>query len=127
MLSRQMNIIDDERSKYLMGLSLGDLVVRYQHKLLVLFKLLLLQRKSLFQLKPVSNLSNTIMALVSLVPDVFNEDESGHSGLDHAAGFFDSIDLINSELERKNSRFYLKYAIESTVILKDLMFNVTPG
>jgi hypothetical protein len=36
-----------------MCLSLGDLVLRYQHKILVLFKLLLLQKKCLFQIKPV--------------------------------------------------------------------------
>ena len=36
-----------------MCLSLGDLVMRYQHKILVLFKLLLLQKKCLFQIKPV--------------------------------------------------------------------------
>lgn len=100
--SKHVNLIDDERSKYLIGFSLGDLVLRYQHKILVLFKLLLLQKKSLFQLKPVSNLSNTIMALVSLLPDMFISDADGSSGLNSAAGFFDSIELINSELERKN-------------------------
>lgn len=118
---KNINLIDDERSKYLVGLSLGDLVLRYQHKILVLFKLLLLQKKCLFQLKPVSNLSNTIMALVSLVPDMFSPTSDSVSlspsssssssssstavGLQYAAGFFDSIDLINSELERKNRKF----------------------
>lgn len=103
----------DERSKYLMGLTLADLVLRYQHKILVLFKLLLLQKKCLFQLKPVSNLSNTIMALVSLVPDVFmpSNEENGRSGLDVAGGFFDSIELVNCELERKNSKKTLEIVL----------------
>lgn len=85
----------------LIGLSLSDLVVRYQHKILVLFKLILLQKKCLFQLKPVSNLSNTIISLISLIPDIFHPSSSSSNGLEHCSGFFDSIDLVNSELERK--------------------------
>ncbi len=87
--------------QYLVGLSLGDLVLRYQHKILVLFKLLLLEKKVLFQLKPVSNLSNTIMSLVSLLPGVF---DANCDGLKHCSGFFDSIDLVNCELERKTNK-----------------------
>ena len=50
-------------SQPLHTVTLGQLVLRYQHKMLVLFKLLLLEKKCLFQLKPVSNLTDTIMAL----------------------------------------------------------------
>lgn len=85
----------DEKSKYLMGLSLGDLVLKYQHKILILFKLILLQKKCLYQIKPVSNLSNTIMALISLIPDIYSS-----TGLQKCSGYFDSIDLVNSELNR---------------------------
>ena len=92
---------NQKTSNYLIGLSLGDLVLRYQHKIVVLFKLILLQKKCLFQLKPVSNLSNTIMSLVSLIPDIFLDDKT--AGLSYCSGFFDSIDLVNCELERKNS------------------------
>lgn len=94
----------NEKSKYFIGLSVSDLVIRYQHKILVLFKLLLLQKKCLFQVKPVSNLSNTIMSLVSLIPDLFFQNDSNKSGLHTCAGFYDSIDLVNSELERKNNK-----------------------
>ncbi|RNA31247.1 late secretory pathway AVL9-like protein [Brachionus plicatilis] len=85
----------DQKSKYLMGLSLADLVLKYQHKILILFKLILLQKKCLYQVKPVSNLSNTIMALVSLIPDIYSP-----TGLQKSSGYFDSIDLVNSELNR---------------------------
>lgn len=85
----------------LIGLSLSDLVVRYQHKILILFKLILLQRKCLFQLKPVSNLSNTIISLISLIPDIFRPETNSNNGLEYCSGYFDSIDLVNSELERK--------------------------
>jgi hypothetical protein len=103
----------DDKSKYFIGLSLGDLVLKYQHKILILFKLLLLQKKCLFQIKPVSNLSNTIISLVSLIPDIFlpsHTQNSQHtssnlnSGLDYCSGFFDSMDLVNYELEHKNSK-----------------------
>jgi hypothetical protein len=91
-------LLNSEKSNNLIGFSLADLVIRYQHKILVLFKLLLLQKKCLFQLNPVSNLSNTIMSLVSLIPDIF----SSETGLTNCSGFFESIELVNCELERKN-------------------------
>ena len=103
------NIVDpNEKSNYLIGLSLADLVTRYQHKILVLFKLLLLQKKCLFQIKPVSNLSNTIIALVSLMPDIFtarpDDVNKENNGLTFCSGFFDSIDVVNCELERKSKQ-----------------------
>lgn len=91
-------LLNSEKSNNLIGFSLSDLVIRYQHKILVLFKLLLLQKKCLFQLNPVSNLSNTILSLVSLMPDIF----SSETGLKNCSGFFESIELVNCELERKN-------------------------
>lgn len=98
-----------------MCLSLGDLVLRYQHKILVLFKLLLLQKKCLFQIKPVSSLSNTIISLVSLIPDLL---QSNKNGLDYCSGFFDSIDLINCELERKAQKRTAAASSELSVSLK---------
>lgn len=110
LLSNQQDIVkhhrlllnQEDKSKYFIGLSLGDLVLRYQHKILILFKLMLLQKKCLFQIKPVSNLSNTIVSLVSLIPDIFLPVSKQQSGLDYCAGFFDSIDLVNCELEQKS-------------------------
>jgi len=46
-------------------------------------------------------LSNTIIALVSLIPDIFRPDNAANTVLEHCSGFFDSIDLVNSELGRK--------------------------
>jgi hypothetical protein len=97
-LTHEHKLLNSEKSNNLIGFSLSDLVIRYQHKILVLFKLLLLQKKCLFQLNPVSNLSNTIMSLVSLIPDIF----SSETGLSSCSGFFESIELVNCELERKN-------------------------
>ncbi len=58
-------------SYYHMGLNLSDLVFQYQSKVLVLFKLLLLEKRILFYMQPVSKLSNTIASLISLLPDIF--------------------------------------------------------
>ena len=65
---------------------------------------MLLQKKCLFQLKPVGNLSNTIVSLVSLIPDIFMPLSSSSSGLDNCSGFFDSTDLVNYELAHKKNR-----------------------
>ncbi len=59
------------KNYYNIGLSLSDLVIQYQSKLLVLFKLMLLEKKILFYMQPVSKLSNTIASLISLFPDLF--------------------------------------------------------
>lgn len=50
------------------GLSPHDLILQYRHKVLILFKLLLLERKVLFYGTPVKTLSTGIMTLLSLFP-----------------------------------------------------------
>ncbi|CAG0900754.1 unnamed protein product [Darwinula stevensoni] len=62
-----------------LGLELRDLVLHFRHKVLVLFKLLLLERKVLFIHSPVHTLCSGILALVSLVPLMLQK------GLNHAA------------------------------------------
>ena len=118
-------LLNSEKSNNLIGFSLADLVIRYQHKILVLFKLLLLQKKCLFQLNPVSNLSNTIMSLVSLIPDIF----SSETGLTNCSGFFESIELVNCELERKNQQKFEKNIplthLSTPPLLFDASLNLT--
>lgn len=59
----------DDSKKYL-GLSPRQLVLVFQHKILVLFKLILLERKVLFYTSPVSKLVSSIMSLLSLFPNL---------------------------------------------------------
>ncbi|XP_037067851.1 late secretory pathway protein AVL9 homolog [Pollicipes pollicipes] len=54
----------------LVGLSVRDLVLLFRHKLLVLFKLLLLERRVLVMHSPVSELCAGVLALVSLLPEM---------------------------------------------------------
>ncbi|GFS16689.1 late secretory pathway protein AVL9 homolog [Elysia marginata] len=51
-----------------LGLPVRDLVILYKHKIIVLFKLLLLERRVLFFGSPVERLSQTLLSIVSLFP-----------------------------------------------------------
>ncbi|XP_067934645.1 late secretory pathway protein AVL9 homolog isoform X2 [Watersipora subatra] len=55
-------------SQVCMGLRLNELVKLYRHKILVLFKLLMLERKTVFYMTPVSDLCNVLLSLLSLFP-----------------------------------------------------------
>ncbi|XP_030846183.1 late secretory pathway protein AVL9 homolog [Strongylocentrotus purpuratus] len=57
-----------EDSQVFLGLSLRDLVTTFKHKILVLFKLMMLERRILFYTSPVHKLCNTLLAIVSLFP-----------------------------------------------------------
>lgn len=50
------------------GLSTRDLILQFRHKALILFKLLLLERKVVFYRSPVQPLCSTILSLLSLHP-----------------------------------------------------------
>ncbi|XP_055351708.1 late secretory pathway protein AVL9 homolog [Paramacrobiotus metropolitanus] len=57
-------------SQIFVGLSVRDLVLRFKHRILVLFKLLLLEKKVLVHSSPVKILSSSILTLVSLFPEM---------------------------------------------------------
>ncbi|GBM20411.1 Late secretory pathway protein AVL9 [Araneus ventricosus] len=62
-----------------LGLSVRDFVLRFKHKTLLLFKLLLLERKVLFYKAPVKNLCSAVLTLCSLIPGMIEK------GLNEAA------------------------------------------
>ncbi|XP_018596725.2 late secretory pathway protein AVL9 homolog isoform X1 [Scleropages formosus] len=57
-----------EGSQVYLGLSPRDLILHFRHKVLVLFKLVLLERKVLFYVSPVNRLVGTLMTVLSLFP-----------------------------------------------------------
>ncbi|KAM9827035.1 late secretory pathway protein AVL9 homolog [Neosynchiropus ocellatus] len=57
-----------EGSQVYLGLSPRDLVLHFRHKVLILFKLVLLERKVLFYVSPVSRLVGALMTVLSLFP-----------------------------------------------------------
>ncbi|XP_068604063.1 late secretory pathway protein AVL9 homolog [Brachionichthys hirsutus] len=57
-----------EGSQVYLGLSPRDLILNFRHKVLVLFKLVLLEKKVLFYVSPVNRLVGALMTLLSLFP-----------------------------------------------------------
>ncbi|CAF3302750.1 unnamed protein product [Rotaria socialis] len=72
--------------------SARDLVIRYRRRTLILFKLILLQKKVLFILSPIQNLVQTIMNLVSLIPGIIE------TGLNECT-FIDDKNYIENNFE----------------------------
>nr|CAB3224799.1 late secretory pathway protein AVL9 homolog [Phallusia mammillata] len=62
----------DESQRFL-DLSARTLVLRFQHQIVMLFKLLLLERRMLFYTSPVKHLVGGIMALLSLFPSMIDK------------------------------------------------------
>ncbi|KAM3929783.1 late secretory pathway protein AVL9 homolog [Leptodactylus fuscus] len=57
-----------EGSQLYLGLSPRDLVLHFRHKVLILFKLILLEKKVLFYVSPVNRLVGALMTVLSLFP-----------------------------------------------------------
>ncbi|XP_026148050.1 late secretory pathway protein AVL9 homolog [Mastacembelus armatus] len=57
-----------EGSQVYLGLSPRDLILHFRHKVLILFKLILLEKKVLFYVSPVNKLVGTLMTVLSLFP-----------------------------------------------------------
>uniref|UniRef100_A0A8C5PB24 AVL9 cell migration associated n=1 Tax=Leptobrachium leishanense TaxID=445787 RepID=A0A8C5PB24_9ANUR len=57
-----------EGSQLHLGLSPRDLVLQFRHKVLILFKLILLEKKVLFYVSPVKRLVGNLMTVLSLFP-----------------------------------------------------------
>uniref|UniRef100_A0A1I8EER7 UDENN domain-containing protein n=1 Tax=Wuchereria bancrofti TaxID=6293 RepID=A0A1I8EER7_WUCBA len=72
--------VTDEQAA-VMDISVQSLVTTFRHRVLVLFKLLLLEKKVVFYISPVFQLSQLMVALTSLFPRLVEE------GLFHAAAY----------------------------------------
>ncbi|KAJ8276890.1 hypothetical protein GJAV_G00069040 [Gymnothorax javanicus] len=55
-------------SQVYLGLSPRDLILHFRHKVLILFKLILLEKKVLFYVSPVNRLVGALMTVLSLFP-----------------------------------------------------------
>lgn len=58
---------------FYIGLCLRELINLWKHKILVLFKLLLLEKRVLFYGSPVRPLCTTILSIISLHPHLLNK------------------------------------------------------
>lgn len=61
-----------EGSQVYLGLSPRDLILHFKHKILILFKLVLLEKKVLFYVSPVHRLVGTLMTVLSLFPGIID-------------------------------------------------------
>lgn len=57
-----------EGSQVYLGLSPRDLILNFRHKVLILFKLILLEKRVLFYVSPVNRLVGALMTVLSLFP-----------------------------------------------------------
>ncbi len=78
-LNSQLNYRLLKSSELYVGLSPRELVINFRHKILLLFKLLLLERKVLFYKSPVRDLCVSILSLCSLMPGMIE------NGLNHCS------------------------------------------
>ncbi|XP_060103606.1 late secretory pathway protein AVL9 homolog isoform X2 [Heteronotia binoei] len=86
-----------EGSQVYLGLSPRDLVLHFKHKVLILFKLILLEKKVLFYISPVNRLVGALLTVLSLFPGMIDHgltdcshyrprksvsDDTVHQGID---------------------------------------------
>jgi Transport protein Avl9 len=64
---------DDLMNDYYIGICLRELILTWRHKILILFKLLLLEKRVLFYGSPVSPVCKLIQSIVSLHPQLLNK------------------------------------------------------
>ncbi|VDN07012.1 unnamed protein product [Thelazia callipaeda] len=80
--------------KEIADISVQSLVTTFKHRVLVLFKLLLLEKKVVFYISPVFQLSQLMVALISLFPRLVEK------GLFHAASYNRSSVNLSTEDKR---------------------------
>ncbi|XP_058493184.1 late secretory pathway protein AVL9 homolog [Solea solea] len=86
-----------EGSQVYLGLSPRDLILHFRHKVLILFKLILLEKKVLFYVSPVNTLVGALMTVLSLFPGLIEHGlvDSSHyrpkSSVSEDPGLLDSF------------------------------------
>lgn len=122
-----------EESLLFIGFSAVELVRKFRHRILALFKLLLLERKVIFHGFPVSNICSQLLSLVSLFPGmiqgglvysvtrekIFQEDKSESDIHVHEYEQL-SVDLFGFPLAifTKNSLFHPYLSLQQMELLK---------
>ncbi|XP_026681239.1 late secretory pathway protein AVL9 homolog, partial [Diaphorina citri] len=97
------------------GLSARELILKFRHNALLLFKLLLLERKCVFYCSPVKPLCSTILSLLSLHPSMIEtglaKSTSINIGEDNKDFSQEYQPKSESSLEFKNGDASAKYSI----------------
>ncbi|XP_069368534.1 late secretory pathway protein AVL9 homolog [Paralichthys olivaceus] len=85
-----------EGSQVYLGLSPRDLILHFQHKVLILFKLILLEKKVLFYVSPVNRLVGALMTVLSLFPGMIEHGLVDSSHYKPKSSVSEDLSLVES-------------------------------
>lgn len=85
-----------EGSQVYLGLSPRDLILHFQHKVLILFKLILLEKKVLFYVSPVNRLVGALMTVLSLFPGMIEHGLVDSSHYKPKSSVSEDLSLVDS-------------------------------
>ncbi|XP_034023595.1 late secretory pathway protein AVL9 homolog [Thalassophryne amazonica] len=85
-----------EGSQVYLGLSPRDLILHFRHKVLILFKLILLEKKVLFYVSPVSRLVGSLMTVLSLFPGMIEHGLVDSSHYMPKSSVSEDLSLVDS-------------------------------
>ncbi|XP_032406665.1 late secretory pathway protein AVL9 homolog [Xiphophorus hellerii] len=87
-----------EGSQVYLGLSPRDLILHFHHKVLILFKLILLEKKVLFYVSPVNRLVGALMTVLSLFPGMIEHGLVDSSHYKPKSSVSDDLSLVECGL-----------------------------
>ncbi|XP_053495466.1 late secretory pathway protein AVL9 homolog [Ictalurus furcatus] len=96
-----------EGSQVYLGLSARDLILHFKHKVLVLFKLILLEKKVLFYVSPVNRLVGTLMTVLSLFPGMIERGLPDSSHYHPKSSQSETTDIIKSVDLTQNTEVFV--------------------
>ncbi|XP_071340715.1 late secretory pathway protein AVL9 homolog [Trachinotus anak] len=85
-----------EGSQVYLGLSPRDLILHFRHKVLILFKLILLEKKVLFYVSPVNRLVGALMTVLSLFPGMMEHGLVDSSHYRPKSSVSEELSLVES-------------------------------
>ncbi|KAM6908464.1 late secretory pathway protein AVL9 homolog [Lycodopsis pacificus] len=85
-----------EGSQVYLGLSPRDLILHFRHKVLILFKLILLEKKVLFFVSPVNRLVGALMTVLSLFPGMIEHGLVDSSHYRPKSSMTEDLTLVES-------------------------------
>ncbi|XP_060949601.1 late secretory pathway protein AVL9 homolog [Limanda limanda] len=85
-----------EGSQVYLGLSPRDLILHFQHKAVILFKLILLEKKVLFYVSPVNKLVGALMTVLSLFPGMIEHGLVDSSHYKPRSSVSEDLSLVES-------------------------------
>ncbi|XP_019110057.2 late secretory pathway protein AVL9 homolog [Larimichthys crocea] len=85
-----------EGSQVYLGLSPRDLILHFRHKILILFKLILLEKKVMFYVAPVNKLVGALMTVLSLFPGMIEHGLVDSSHYRPKSSVSEDLSLVES-------------------------------